>query len=586
MILQALHEYYKRKSAIDPNIPSLGWASKAIPFIIVINQEGKFVALRDTREGEGKQKEAKEFFVPALGEMRTGIKANLLWDNAEYVLGANPRKRSDVPDHHAAFKKRIAELDANLLKQQPLKAVVEFLNTNPLEQIEKSNPARELWQEILRDEKASFSFTFHVEGCPGSTIFDSLSDLVSLDADGEEKDICLVSGTRGKIKRLHPAINGVVGANTMGAAIISFDKKPFCSYGKERNYNAPVCASAAFAYTTALNFMLRKKSQNKIRLSESTVVFWSLKSENGYDMEADFPLYFGFPPKDDDPDKGVQAVRNLFKAVESGKPIGDEGGQFFVLGLSPNMARISIRFWRTGRTISIGGNIYQHFKDIEIARHPKAIPYPSLMQLLNAIALENKSENLPPNLAGRVMEAILDGRPYPVTLLQQCLGRIRADVAKKDNVTRERAAILKAYLNRADRYYKNTKEKEIAVALDKENRNAGYCLGRVFALLEWIQEKAQPGVNSGLQERYYRAASSMPVSVFSRLFSMRTHHLEKLDPGVRVNLERELGEAMNLITDIPTILNLDDQARFALGYYHQRQYLFTPRADREKQNKI
>jgi CRISPR-associated protein Csd1 len=251
----------------------------------------------------------------------------------------------------------------------------------------------------------------------------------------------------------------------------------------------------------------------------------------------------------------------------------DPNTRFFVLGLAPNAARIAVRFWYAGTVGEVAANISAHFDDLEIVAPPKWSPYLSLRTLLRGIALQGDLENVPPNLAGDFMKAILTGTPYPRTLLAGALRRVRAE----RDVTYPRAALVKAVLARETRYY-GSLEKEVGMSLDGSTTNVGYCLGRLFAVLEKAQEEASPGINATIRDRFYGAASATPVAAFPHLLKLKNHHLAKLENrGRAVNLERLIGEIMDGVSDFPAHLSLQDQGRFAVGYYHQRQDLFKKR---------
>ena len=569
MILQALNGYYERKAA-DPEstVAPQGWEWKEIPYLIVINKGGRFVAINDTREGEGKVKRARRFLVPQSVKRASGIKANLLWDNIEYALGANPRKRKDVSQRHKAFIERIGN-DVEGKEVPSVNALLQFLSKDPVRQIEGSGYS-DVWNRILEENPF---VTFKLDGEKHSTICDDLQHEIPGPSSGESViGICLVTGEKNvEVARLHPSIKGVRGTNTQGGSLVSFNLPAFNSFGKTQSFNSPISERATFAYTTALNLLLGKDSRNKVSVGDATIAFWGEKridDKGSYDLEKNFAWYIA--DQKDDPDRGVQAVRSLYESVNTGR-LSQSGDRFYVLGLAPNAARISIRFFRQGTVRDVGENIKRHFDDFEIVRGPKDPEYLSLFRILTSTALEYKMQNVPPNLAGGVVESILDGTPYPSTLLQHCMRRIRAE----RNVTRARAAILKAAINRSKRVHKSF-EKEITVALDPTNTNTGYRLGRLFAVLEKIQEEANPGINATIRDRFYGAASTSPVAVFSQLLKLKNHHLAKIEnPGRKVNFEKLIGEVMSEISGLPANLTLNDQANFSVGYYHQRQDFFT-----------
>lgn len=564
MILQALCDYYERK----PDLPRLGFETKAIPFVIEINSAGQLVQIEDTRTIEGKKKVARNFLVPQGVKRASGIAANLLWDNAEYALGETIRDKPDrVQEQHAAFRARLDRLAAKT-DDAGLLAVRTFLNTPDKARLE-IDP---LWQEMLETNSI---LTFRLNGdlelvCQRPDVRSALNV-----TESDAKEItCSISGETDAFERLHTAIKGVWGAQSSGANIVSFNLNAFNSYGKEQGDNAPVGKRAAFAYTTALNYLLSKESMHRIQVGDASTVFWS---EKHTDLEDTFADLFDEPPKDD-PAKQTRAIEALFNAPQTGA-FSDEGGKtcFYVLGLAPNAARISVRFWQVGTVAEMSARIRQHFEDIKIIHASFEKPYLSLFRLLVSTASLGKSENIPPNLAGEFMRAILTGQPYPQTLLQAAVRRIRAEQSKKDertgkpvpNVSYPRAALIKACINRS------AKKEELKVSLDESNTNHAYRLGRLFAALERVQERANPSINTTIRERFYGAASGTPVTVFPTLLKLKNHHIAKLNKGEAVNQEKLISAIIDGITEFPAQLNLQDQGRFAIGYYHQRQAFFT-----------
>jgi CRISPR-associated protein Csd1 len=348
----------------------------------------------------------------------------------------------------------------------------------------------------------------------------------------------------------------------VGANIVSFNLDAFSSYGKSQGGNAPVGKRAVFAYTTALNHLLAKGSKQRIQVGDASTVFWC--ATPGHKMEELFPGFFGEQDKDN-PDLGINAVAALLNAPKAGTgSIEDDGTRFYVLGLAPNAARIAVRFWIVKTVGELAVNIRKHFDDLRIAHAPHEPETLSLSAILKAVS-RRKSDggyDTPPNLGGDVMRSVIENLPYPQTLLAGAIRRIRAE----QEITYPRAAIIKACINRY------SGKEELKVSLDENNTNTAYRLGRLFAVLERIQERASPNINATIRDRYYGAASSTPVTVFSTLLKLKNHHLAKLDnKGEAVNFEKLLGQIMDGIADFPAHLDLQNQGRFAIGYYHQRQ---------------
>ena len=571
MILQALSDYYRRKcDDSDPaqRLPAFGLEQKEIPFILEISTDGELLQLRDTRELQGKKKVARVFRVPQGIKKTSGVAANLLWDTLEYVLGVDTKGKPErVAEQHAAFRARIEVLPEVAREDAGIQAVLRFLHRRDVAQLERQ-PA---WNEAL-EGNAVMSFRLHGDQdlvCQRPAVVQAA--LSAAGADDAPQAMCLVTGERAPVERLHASIKGVWGAQTSGANIVSFNARAFESYGKteRQGENAPVSRAAAFAYTTALNHLLRKDSPQRMQVGDASTVFWAERQDP-------FETIFG-DIFQDNPDGGTTAVRALLDAVHSGQwGESDENLHYHVLGLAPNAARISIRFYHCITLSELGQCIAQHFEDLSLARGPHDPQYPSLFRLLTAVALQNKADNIPPNLGGAIVDALLAGpdAPYPSLWLNAAVGRCRAE----QNVNYLRAAAIKACLNRHIRFPQST-EKEFLPMLDLSNTHPAYRLGRLFAVLEKIQEEASPGLNATIRDRYYGAASSTPVAVFTTLLRLKNAHLKKLSAGRTAQFEKLLGEVLAPVTDFPKHLPLPDQGRFALGYYHQRQDFFSKKTD-------
>lgn len=594
MILQALYDYYlRRKADVDParRLPAFGLELKEIGFILEVDDGGLLHAIIDTRQMSGKKKIGTSFLVPKGVKKTSGIAANLLWDNAEYVLALPDAKKMDLArskggadeymarlvEMQQAFRDRISTLPELARGDAGLRGVLAFLDANPAEQVARfaahaeiaaSNPV--LTFRLIDD-------TALVCQRPGVA-----PHLVAAAPDGEATDegdgsnaICLITGDTLPVERLHTAIKGVWGAQTSGANIVSFNLDAFNSYGKSQGANAPVSQAAAFAYTTALNALLARESDQRVQIGDASTVFWAQKPDT-LEHELAALLDGG-----DNPDAHTQQVKALFDSVHSGGFTGERGeNAFYVLGLAPNAARISVRFWHAAPLHVIAERIAAWFDDLSLVRGPNDPEFPSLFRLLIAVALQGKADNIPPSLGGDLIRSIFTGAPYPTTWLNAAVQRCRAE----QQVTYMRAAAIKAYLNRF-LTTSDSQPREIQPMLDIESPSTAYRLGRLFATLEKIQEEASPGLNATIRERYYGAASSTPVAVFTTLMRLKNHHLAKIQSkGRAVNFEKLLAEIMSGISDFPVHMNLPDQGRFAIGYYHQRQDFFTKRESVEAES--
>lgn len=577
MILKELVDYYKRKSSIvDSGIAPLGWSYKEIPFLISLDNSGQLLNVEDTREQESTKQRGKLFLVPHEVKRSSGIKPNFLWDTVEYVTGivCEQKKKEADKDKDANAKEKLqlnAQKKFESFKAQiepytaipAIKAIVTFLNGANLK---KSLEHFAVWQEA---KKRPANISFRV----GNTFVFDIAEIKRLvetlsQAQNGSKGICLVSGEKDLIEEIHPSIKGILGANSTGSNIVSFNFPSACSYGKESGENAPIGKTTALKYTTALNFLLRRNSHQKLVNGNVTIVFWADKDCS---FEKELVDFFA-DPGPDDPDRLVNNVSALLQSVKNGTFTSDnESTRFYVLGLSPNAARLSVRFWYDGTVAELSKNFAQYFQDLQIIHGQKQKDHLPLSTLLNSTAPKKKhkedSSKLLPNLSSSLMYSILIGAPFPKTLLDQILLRCRIE----KEVTYPRAKLLKGYLNRRFRVGTDSKERLITVSLDKKNANIGYCLGRLFATLERIQYVANPKIKSTIKDRFYGAASTVPITVFPTLLRLKNFHLAKLRTNSQIYFEQLLGEIMNLIQTFPPHLTMDEQGRFAIGYYHQKE---------------
>lgn len=592
MILQALTQYYQRKADNGSDIAPQGFEYKQIPFIIVIDKDGNFVQLEDTRGANSKTKKGNSFLAP-LASTRSGKNsadvANLLWDHYGYIF-AHPKEDTDTAivmanRQHQAFKQRINEV-LTKTNDSGLKAVKEFLTNQTNIDLVKNT---DTWQQCLKIKGCNLTFRLQGETdliCQSKAIQSYIANQSNYAEDesneSSEKGICLITGNKDTIARLHQPIGGV---NAKPAPFASINLDAFESYNKSQGYGFPVSEKGMFEYTTALNTLL--KSDNRFRIGETVAVCFSEKQS---EFEDELALLFGDNVKKDNPDEFVNTVKNLFSSIHNGAYTKDDGTQkMYVLGLSPNVARIVVRFWYESTVADMAINIAQWFDDIRMVKGINS-PYPEYMPLLRLLCnlvFEGKSENLPPNLVADTTKAILNGGILPITLLQMAIRRNRAE----QSVTYARASLIKAYLNRKIRFNcsKNTtKNKEITVSYDPNRQDIGYVLGALFATLEKVQEdSSESKINATIKDRYYGSASSTPLTVFATLIKLSQHHLSKISkikPNRAVYFNRELGEIMNKIDKFPSHLNMEQQGLFAIGYYQKRQDFFVKKEDRQPQD--
>lgn len=582
MILQSLNNYYNRLND-DPalDVPLPGFGGQKIYFALLLDRNGKLIRELDLREIKNNRPLPKTLIVPQELEERSGAKIDphFLWDNTMYVLGNdNKRKPKRSLQAFEAFKKLHHDLGDGL-DDKGMKAVLNFLDSwNP-----ENAPTMKYW-----DEMAGMNVVFQLDGD-----FQYIHERPKIQEvwlkhlkEKSSKVIatCLVSGKQTAVARLHPAIKGVRGAQQKGAAIVSFNLDAFKSYGKDQSFNAPVGEDIAFSYTTALNYLLRFDSRQKVQIGDASTLFWA---ERETPLEGIIESIWGIMTESEDltTESGdLKDIRDFLEAARDGKELHgiDPDIKFFILGLSPNASRLSVRFWHASTVGDITAKIGQHFSDLSINKNFDNEPdFPNLWQLLRETAVQRKSENISPVLAGAVMRSILTGAAYPQSLLTAIINRVRAD----QTVNYLRSAIIKACLTR--RYRINNKAMEVGMALNKETTNIGYRLGRLFAALEKAQRDAIPKAKTTIMDRFYGSASATPRTVFPQLVRLAQHHIQKVKSGENPRFayitDKRIEEIMGGIQEFPAHLSLDDQGLFALGYYHQRQDFFKKLAEQEEE---
>lgn len=585
MILQALDAYYQRLlNDPDQDVAEPGFSKEKLHYELVISREGILEQVNNIqRTGKKGKKLLPRIISVPKGAKRssTQIAPSFLWDNTGYVLGAdNKGKPTRAKQTFEKFKSHHHQiLDA--VEDAGAQAVLHFLdNWKP-----ESATSIPNWQEMA-GQNVLFRLSGETRYLHERPVLKSAWLQVAECNASDIEGFCLASGKRSPIARLHPPIKGVIGAQTSGAALISFNLSAFSSYEKHQNFNAPVSERTAFAYTTALNHMLEPESPQRIQIGDATTVFWSEKPTI---IEAFFAAAMGGAVEEKTTDAHDTALitdlRNLLTMLRQGggKPSWDVAPDtlFYILGLAPNAARISVRFWHASTVEGIMRMLSEHYQDLELEpRYENEPKYPGIFRLLLETVparkktdgrIERKADDIQPLLGGELVRAILTGAEYPRSLLSKIIGRFRAD----GEVTYLRAALLKAQFSRRARLGKPSKE--VSVSLDPSNTNVGYRLGRLFAVLEKAQQDALPGINATIKDRFYGAASATPASVFPRLIRMAQHHIGKAEFGTVS--DRRMGEILESVPEFPRHMDLDGQAMFALGYYHQRNALWRKKSD-------
>jgi CRISPR-associated protein Csd1 len=591
MILQRLAEHYDRITAFgDAKIAPPGFSLQKISFCIVLEPNGRLNSFQSLQTQEGKFLRPRMMIVPGQGKPSgSGFNPCFLWDKSAYMLGY--QTEDEDPERtatcFAAFSKRHCDLE-HTVNHPAFNAVCAFLCSWSPEQVRRH-------ADLLKEITSSFG-VFRIAG---DTNY--VHEIVSLPepAVGDEREsgemavhgTCLVSGRESEIARLHePKIKGVAGAQSAGALLVSFNAPSYESYGREQSYNAPVSSEVAFKYANALNYLLERKDR-RISLGDATVVFWA---DHQTILEDCLSEFFVDAPSNTDGTVGedqerVRETRQFLTQLRDGvaqdSAIDEESQtRFFILGLSPNASRLSVRLWVEADVAELKRRLAQHLRDIQLndGRDSRPLTLWRIVAATGRAELDSKGKlkkfdtnAVSPQLAGDLARSILTGAAYPQSLLSAMLRRIRSD----GEVHHARVAAIKACLVRNSRLRGNPIE--VSMNLDPSQSDTAYCCGRLFAVLEKIQADSAGGeLNTTIKDRYFSSASTTPAVVFPRLFRMSQHHMSKLETGTKIYYERMLGEVVGKISDFPRQLALEHQSKFVIGYFHQRQDLYTSKKDK------
>jgi CRISPR-associated protein Csd1 len=566
MMLQGCLSYYE-VLASKGEIARPGWGKGKVSYALEIDEQGQLLAVHPLKVSsqDGKKMLPREMQLPERVKRSVGVHANFLCDNATYFLGIGDENKPErVKDCFEAAK----SLHLSLLsecEENSAQAVCVFFQNWDISGARENPMLLDYLEDLDKGGNLVFMLATTKEYPQDNA---KIATLWQNDYDQEdqgEKMPCLVTGKLAIPTAIHPAIKGVIGAQAAGAALVSFNAPAYCSFGREQNFNAPVSKYAAFAYTTVLNHLLADK-KHTARFGETTVVYWAEDAESKYQDAFSYLLNGDENTMlNEDLDAAIKAITNGIPANWDGIPLKPDN-RFYVLGLSPNAARLSVRFFLCNSFGTLVKNVSEHDNRLEIVRDNRSkfqkIPLWALLR--ETVNEKSKDKAASPQMAGDMLRAILTGGRYPATLYQQTQLRIRAERV----VTRGRAAIIKAYL------LKNTDDNKLkealTVELNEQTSYQPYILGRLFAVLVEVQEKAS-NVTS-IKDKYFSSACATPAVIFPMILNLADKHLRKFDEKGRIYYAKKIGELMGRMTEsFPNHQTLNEQGIFQLGYYHQVQ---------------
>ena len=568
MILQALVNHYENLEK-QGKVDQEGWCKAKVSYAVNLSRDGEILGILSLKieEERGKRKVwvPRQIKVPEMVTRSSGVSANFLCDNSKYILGIDVDGTNQrVRDCFEAAKKKHLSL-LREIEGEMAEAVRRFFETWDPEKASECAEIKERWEDIT--DGGNLIFCMGINYAQDDTFIQKAwENARNKSSEDGQTGICLVTGKEAEISRIHKTIKGVPGAQSSGAALVSFNAPAFESYEKEQSYNAPVGKYAEFAYTTALNYLLNQREYT-FQLGDSMIVFWSESAEEEYQA-----AFFGAAdPKPDNQEE----IKGIFDNLKTGMPVSignftlDPDQRFYILSLAPNAARLSVRFFYQDSFGNILKNLSAHYERMSIVKPSwESREYMGVRDMLSETVNQNSKDKTPvPNMAAFVLQAILSGARYPASLYTDVLIRIRAE---QGNVTWGRTGIIKAYLIRNA----NWKEGENYMGLNEESRETAYVLGRLFSVLESIQMDANPGIKATIRDRYFNSACATPASIFPVLIKLKNSHMKKLERdkgGAKVYYEKLLTELMGKLDEYPKRLSLEEQGKFILGYYHQVQ---------------
>ena len=593
MILQALNGHYERLSS-KGQVPPYGYSAEKVSYAIVLSTEGQPVDVIPLLDTSGKKPRPSVGQVPQARTRTSGIKPNFLWDNTKYTLGCGRDKetKQSVPTehHYAAFKKFHQALLEDI-DDRGVKAFLMFLG--------RWDP--EKYSELAHaEEMLDSNVVFRLDGEQAflherAAAQDAWKQCLAESAGGTQ-GMCLVTGAQVPIARLHPSIKGVADAKSSGAPLVSFNKNSFESFGKDQGENAPVSETAAFGYATALNALLAFDGNRRVQIGDATTVFWAEAAGRSDEAEKSEYLIAQLldPQSHPSDEEETTKVADTLKLIAEGRPLEDiapgihSDTRFYVLGLAPNAARLSVRYWHATSVGHLFEQIVNHWQDMRLDPPAWQTP-PSVWRLLCETAVQRKRKNVSPVLGGALMRSILTGARYPRTVLSAVITRFRAD----GMISPLRVAIVKACIRREERL-RNPEQEDTLMSLDRSSDTPSYNLGRLFAVYAYA-EKHNTNPKATIRDKYSGAASATPQRVFPVLMRGYEHNRSALlkgpkKAGAGVRADRAVTDILDRLSgagEMPATLSIEEQGRFFIGYYHQEKVLYSkPDTESESQSNL
>ena len=575
MIIQSLVKFYENMVE-SGELLSEGWVLAPISYVLDIDRDGNILNINHTVTpicvGKKIVHRPISAACPAFVIRSSAVKSNFLYDNSEYILGVG--QNGEDREKFGVCKKLHHEI-LDGLNSEAASAILAFFDKWNPQESKKHLMLKEFYDDVISGCNLTFRFN-------GRLVSEYQEIAEAWNRHYSEKTefegFCLATGNYGPIERIHPKIRGFVGAQASGASLISFNSDSCKSYGKDQGFNAPISRYAAFAYTSALNYLI-KDQDRQIRIGDTAVFFWADGKTSASEKLIGFALNEQNPYNYNERELWDKIVKLADGGVVEFEGVTiDPTTSVCILGLSPNIARVFVRFFCQNTIGGLFRNLLEHQKRLRIDRsvfdEDDTVP---MWKLLNAVVNQNVRDKSPiANMAGETIKSILANTEYPATLLSQAIIRSRCE----GNVTHVRAAIIKAYYLKNPHY--QVPREVLTMSLNKESNDIPYCLGRIFAVLEKIEKEVGC---STVSERYYALASATPAATFTMLLRRTNRsimHIRMERPSIALYLEKKLENLIDKIdNNIPAHLSIAEQGMFHLGYYHQKTDLYTKQEEED-----